>query len=202
VRILVGIVAACAVTAIVLFRPATPAPLPAEGWSRAPTPPPAARRTPAPAVVVYVAGEVAHAGVYRLSGDARVNDALARAGGARPGADLVAVNLAARLRDGDEVVVPAYGALPPSRAHRTSAPRNARPRRRAPAMPAPSELVDVNRADPATLAALPGIGPGLAARIVAFRELNGPFADPANLLDVSGITERRFAEIAPYVVAR
>jgi competence protein ComEA len=63
-------------------------------------------------------------------------------------------------------------------------------------------LVDVNRADAATLATIPGIGAGLAERIVAFRSTNGPFASPDELLDVSGITDRRLEALLPYVVAR
>jgi competence protein ComEA len=204
VRVILAVVAACAVAAIVLFRPAAPAAMPAESWSAPRASPLPARHTPPPAVVVYVAGEVAHPGVYRLSGEQRVNDAVSRAGGALPNADLVAVNLAARLHDGDEVIVPPKGAAPAPRTRRTAAARpHSTGRRRRPAAATGSiETVDLNHASPAALAALPGIGPALAARIVAFRDLNGPFGDPGELLDVSGITERRFAEIAPYVVAR
>ena len=62
--------------------------------------------------------------------------------------------------------------------------------------------MDVNAADADTLATVPGIGPGLAARIVAFREANGPFATVDELLDVSGITDHRLDALLPYVVAR
>jgi competence protein ComEA len=99
--------------------------------------------------------------------------------------------------------VPPNGAAPAPRTRRTAAARPHSTGRRRPAAATGSiETVDLNHASPAALAALPGIGPALAARIVAFRDLNGPFGDPGELLDVSGITERRFAEIAPYVVAR
>src|SRR3954451_4714574 len=57
-------------------------------------------------VVVHVAGAVRNAGVYRLRAGARVNDALARAGGATPRADLSQVNLAAKVEDGRQVLVP------------------------------------------------------------------------------------------------
>lgn len=198
-RLLAGALAACAVAAIVLFRPAAPPVAPAAWSTVAPSRP---RPSPTPGgLVVYVAGEVARPGVYRLRAGSRAADALARAGGARPGADLVAVNLAAPLRDGEELVVPRPGA------GARAAPRPARsPRRRAGprsrrAAP-PALALDLNRADAAALAELPGVGPALAQRIVAFREANGPFASPDELLDVAGITERRFADLAPYVIVR
>lgn len=205
-RIMLVIAAAVAAIGIAVFRPAAPAaPLPASAWSAVP-PRPAGRQRAAPArAVVYVAGEVVHPGVYALGADARVTDALARAGGARPDADLVAVNLAAHLRDGDEIVVAARGAPPPPRAHRTSAPRaRALGRRTAGARreAVPPAVVDVNSADAAALAALPGVGPILAERIVAFRDANGRFDAPDELLDVDGVTESRYEKIAPYVVTR
>jgi competence protein ComEA len=134
------------------------------------------------------------------------------AGGARPGADLVAVNLAAHLSDGDEIVVPKIGEEPPPSArarrrpgaspgHRSSGRRHRKHRASADGVP-PSGMVDLNAADAATLATVPGIGPGIAERIVAFRTANGPFASVDELLDVSGITDRRLDAILPYVVAR
>ncbi len=63
-------------------------------------------------------------------------------------------------------------------------------------------MVDLNRADAETLATLPGVGPGLAERIVAFRTANGPFASPDELLDVAGFTDRRLDAVLPYVAAR
>jgi competence protein ComEA len=194
------ILAACAVAAIALFRPASPSPAtPSVAWST--PPPPRASHAPASAVVVYVAGAVRHPGIYRLRGDARVDDAVARAGGLRPDADPLAVNLAARLRDGEEIAVRVRGAAatpPPPRAaiSRRSRRGSSRRAQRSP----PAEAIDLNAADTATLASLPGVGPALASRIVAFRELNGPFASADELLDVAGITERRYAEMAPYVV--
>ena len=162
--------------------------------------------------MVYVAGEVVRPGVYAVSPDARVRDALALAGGNRPGADLVAVNLAAHLSDGDEIVVPARGAVPAAapRAHgrgrraggarRAGSPvRHPHPRRQA---PPPAGLVDINAADADTLATVPGIGPGLAERIVAFRAANGPFASVDQLLEVSGFTEHRLDAMLPFVTAR
>jgi competence protein ComEA len=224
VKRLIPVLAAAAVGAAVLLRPVPPPTVTASGWSSAP---PAARGshgegTPAPQAMVYVAGEVARPGVYRMRPDARAKDALASAGGTRPGADLLAVNLAAHVRDGEEIVVPARGAaLAAVRGrgsgsgvrergagqHRASR-RLGVPRRGQHHLgarrdePPPAGQVDINAADADTLATIPGIGPGLAERIVAFRASNGAFASVDELLDVAGITDRRLDAILPYVVAR
>jgi competence protein ComEA len=205
VRIVLALLAVLGAVAIVRLRPAAPpSPPPPLTWVT-PSPSPAPRRTAANGIVVYVAGEVVRPGIYRLASDARIADAVARAGGTRTDADTIAVNLAAHITDGEEIVVPGRGAAPSPRPHRTSAPRarahRGRPRH-APSRGPNVETVDVNHADAETIAALPGIGPGLAARIVAFRELNGPFASADELLDVAGITERRYAAIVPYIVVR
>jgi competence protein ComEA len=236
VKRLLAALAVVAVGALVLLRPTPPAAAPAAGWSTAPpaaaegwsTAPPfgperagRSRRTPpASRALVYVAGEVAKPGVYPVGAEARVGDALALAGGARPDADLVAVNLAAHVGDGEEVVVPVRGATVrtggPSRrvaghgAHRSPGPRRASRHKRTrgggqrphgDGVP-PAGMIDINTADADTLATVPGVGGGLAERIVAFRTANGPFASVDELLDVSGITDRRLEAIIPFVVAR
>ena len=162
--------------------------------------------------MVYVAGDVAHPGVYAVGPEARVRDALALAGGSRPDADLIAVNLAAHLRDGDEIVVPVRGAAPAPGARGHGRGRRAGGSRRAGATgrhprsrrdePPPAAPVDINTAGADSLATVPGIGPGLAERIVAFRAANGPFASVDQLLEVSGITEHRLDAMLPFVVAR
>ncbi len=141
---------------------------------------PAARTTsaaPVPAsVYVHVAGAVGAPGLYSLPARARVADAIAAAGGFTPDADRGAVNLARLVQDGEQVAVPVMGAPPP-------------------AGPAPGAdaLVDLNSADAAALEMLPGIGPALAARILAWREENGRFAAVDDLLDVPGIGEKLLA---------
>lgn len=178
----------------------------------APSPPIRTRARP----LVYVAGAVMHPGVYAMPDDARARDALALAGGATHDADLVAVNLAAHVGDGDEVAVPRVGdppAVKPRASRRRAASgshrRRPHPRtnvaRDTPATVAngAEPLVDINAADADALADLPGVGPALAQRIVDFRELNGPFASIDGLADVAGITPAHLAELEPLVtVAR
>lgn len=180
-------------------------------------------------IVVYVAGEVVRSGLYTLPARSRADDALRAAGGPRAGADLVAVNLAAPLADGDEVAVTALGSGSTGRAqrrgysartgsrvaaqatHRHKKKRRSHRRRAAPQSSAsaseatsdgPTEIVDINSADPSELEALPGIGTTLAERIVAMREASGPFASADDLLDVGGMTQGKLDAVLPFVVAR
>ena len=172
-----------------------------------------AERVPPPAreqTLVYVAGAVLHPGVYALSAGARARDALAEAGGATRDADLVAVNLAAHVADGDEIAVPRQGEARPAPRVRSayrrkpaagSERRRRRPRRGDAPEAEAGPTVDVNAADERTLAELPGIGPTLAERIVAFRTLNGPFASVDGLADVAGITPRRLDALVSRLTA-
>jgi len=201
----IAAVAIVAALAALIFRPPHPvdaitvqSPSPQQRASRI-------FRTATPSIVVYVAGEVARPGVYRFAAEARATDAIARAGGVKPGADIVAVNLAAPLHDGDEIAVPKEGDAPRPRHSRTPAraprSRTSRQPHVAHAEPAP-QSIDLNAADESELQALPGIGPALAARIVAYRETNGPFASVDELADVSGITPNILDAIIPYATTR
>lgn len=60
-------------------------------------------------------------------------------------------------------------------------------------------LIDLNTADQAALETLPGIGPELAARIIAYREANGHFMTKQQIMDVEGIGEGRYSRIEPYL---
>lgn len=148
---------------------------------------------PSPTVaVVYVAGAVVRPGLYRLPPGARADDAVRSAGGFRPGADAAAVNLAARVADGDEIVVPRAGDATPKPRARSSRTRRA-------ATPAPASI-RLNDAGVDQLARVPGLGPALAARIVAVRETDGAFANLDELLDVNGMTPARLERAAPFLV--
>jgi competence protein ComEA len=136
-------------------------------------------------VTVHVAGAVLRPGLVSVPTPARIADAIAAAGGAAAAADLGAMNLAAVVADGDRIHVPEKGDSPVSSGEETS-----------------SGEVDLNRATVVELQALPGVGPVIAARIVAHRTDNGPFAAVEDLLDVPGIGETRLAELRPAVRIR
>jgi len=133
-------------------------------------------------VWLHVVGQVVSPGVVALPAGSRVADAVAAAGGALPDADLAGLNLAAVVQDGAQIRVPAPGEEPAVDAAGTGDDAAA-----AGGAGGAGGTVDVNTAGSAELQGLPGIGPVLADRIVAWREANGPFASVDALLDVSGI---------------
>ncbi|MCU1366903.1 MAG: comEA [Ilumatobacteraceae bacterium] len=141
--------------------------------------------TTAPAsILVYVAGAVASPGVVELPATARVEDAIAAAGGLAGNADLDSVNLAAVVRDGDRIWVPRSGEPVPTvvlPSGGAAAPVGSG------VAASPAAPIDLNRATAEDLDALPGVGPATAAAIVAYREANGPFGSVDGLLDVRGI---------------
>ncbi|HET9444032.1 MAG TPA: helix-hairpin-helix domain-containing protein, partial [Acidimicrobiales bacterium] len=148
-------------------------------------------------VYVHVAGAVVHPGLYRLRDGARVAGALDAAGGPTPGADLDAVNLAARLADGERLYVPRPGETAPPAAG--PAPASAASAGAGSGVGVPGRLLDLNRASPEELDALPGIGPATAAAVVAHRQEHGPFRSVDELVDVRGIGEAKLATIRPLV---
>jgi len=139
----------------------------------------AASASPSPSAVliVDVTGAVKHAGVFEFAPGDRVIDAVERAGGARETADLTLLNLAAPLVDGQQILVPKQGAATgtvSTGAGSTTAG-------------SAGAFVNINTADEATLETLNGVGPVLAASIIAYRTEHGPFASVDQLDEVSGI---------------
>ena len=144
--------------------------------------------TAASAVVVDVAGAVRRPGLYRLTEGARVADAVARAGGATAKAQLELVNLAARVSDGEQVVVPRRGAVAASSSGDAGT---------APALPAGP--VHLNSATLEQLDALPGVGPVTAQKIVDYRQEQGAFASVDELDAVPGIGPARLEQLRDLV---
>ncbi len=143
--------------------------------------PPPPTPTPSP-ITVYVSGAVGQPGVFVLPTTSRVEDAIRAAGGTAANADLNRVNLAAPVRDGDQVHVPVAGE--PDLVLAT---------------PSGGERVAINSATLEALDALPGIGPALAQRIVEYRSLNGGIADLDELGDIEGFGAALLETLAPLI---
>ena len=149
----------------------------------------------APRVVVHVVGHVKAPGLVELTAPARVQDAITAAGGTTRRADPSGVNLARLVLDGEQIRVPAKGEalvapvvpVGPGGLGSVSG------------APGPAVVLDLNLADLAALDALPGIGPVLAARILAWRAEHGRFTSVDELSEVSGIGDAVLARLTGLV---
>jgi competence protein ComEA len=148
-----------------------------------------ASSSPSPSVtlIVDVAGEVRQPGVYEFAEGDRVIDAIERAGGSLPKAELSLLNLAAPLADGTQILVPKAGPPAVSGVPGGTTPGSA------------GGLINVNTASATELETLSGIGEVLAATIIEYRTQNGPFTSVEDLMDVSGIGPATLDEIRDQV---
>jgi competence protein ComEA len=133
---------------------------------------------PAPSdIYVHILGEVRRPGLYALRDGDRAVDAVAAAGGFTEAADAAGLNLARFVSDGEQIIVPAIGEAPVAGAGGVSG------------------KVNLNTADAALLDTLPGVGPAIAAEIIAWREQHGRFESIEDLLDVGGIGDAKFESL-------
>jgi competence protein ComEA len=137
--------------------------------------------------LVHVAGAVRHPGVYRLHDGDRVEDAVERAGGARAGADVNAINLAAKVADGQQVVVPRRGAAAPAVGDPGAGEGSVGAASQPP--------VSLNSATAAQLDTLDGVGPATAQKILDWRREHGGFRSIDDLGEVPGIGPKRMAAL-------
>lgn len=196
--------------------------VPAPIDAKAPHPAPKA----AALIYVHVAGAVKHPSLYQLAPSSRVWHAIKAAGGPSANADENAVNLAAKITDGEKIFVPTkaaaiHAASAPQEAVETAAPASAPVSVKAARAPAsaksahsagagaagkPAKLVsasqgqvNINTAGAEQLQELPGIGPAMAARIVGYRQQAGQFQKAEDLMNVGGIGPKKFGRIAPLI---
>jgi competence protein ComEA len=141
-------------------------------------------------VVVDVVGAVRQPGLYRLEQGSRIADAIARAGGATPKAELAQVNLAAPLADGEQVVVPKRGA-PGAVPGASGSPS---------ATATPAAPVQLSTATLEQLDSLPGVGPATAQKILDYRTKHGAFSSVDELDAVPGIGPKRLEQLRDLVV--
>jgi competence protein ComEA len=143
--------------------------------------------TPAP-VIVHVSGAVNKPGLYTLSPENRVQDAVIAAGGTTELADLDKVNLAAPVVDGQKIDIPLIGV--PSNQQNSSGIVGA----------SETLVIHLNTATIKDLDLLPGIGTEKAAAIIAEREKRGRFQSIDELLTIPGISKNIFEQIQPFIM--
>jgi competence protein ComEA len=149
--------------------------------------------------VVDVAGAVRKPGVYRLPASARVDDAVREAGGPSSGADLAGLNLAAKVEDGRQYIVPEKAPSAPGGGDVAAAAGGTAPAGEAAAPPTPSTPLNLNTATAEQLDQLDGVGPETARKIVAYRQEKGGFGSVEELDQVPGIGPQRLAALRDLV---
>lgn len=193
--------------------PITISPPPAEAAAAPPAAPPhqAPPAAPKPSGLVYVdvAGAVHRPSLYALPPDSRIMQAVLAAGGPTSEADMDAVNLAEKVTDGEKILVPKRGAappvpvpsdVPPASAHTATKPSKGSGSSRGGKIVVDSgEQIALNTATEADLERLPGVGPSMAGRILAYRKAAVRFEKVEDLMQVTGIGPKKFAKIAPLV---
>ena len=167
------------VAAKVLLRPPRPAvPLPVRVAA------PAGPASP-PRLFVNVVGAVRRPGLYTLKDGSRVADAVTRAGGPTPKAQIALLNLAARIADGEQIVVPRRGLATPGAAASGGS--------------AATGPVHLNSATLEQLDALPGVGPVTAQKILDYRQQHGAFSSVDELDAIPGIGPARLEQLRKLV---
>ncbi|OBK77277.1 ComEA family DNA-binding protein [Mycobacterium sp. 1274761.0] len=203
----IGVVAVL-VTVFALFRDKTPpvasAKLPPVEMVSTTAPTPGAPAPHGP-VIVSVVGLVHKPGLVTLSSGARTADALAAAGGALDGADLIGLNMARRVSDGEQIIVgiaaapgepTTMGSSVAAEPSTSASPGSPEP---AESSPAAKGSIDLNTATEDQLDALPGVGPVTAAAIIAWRTAHGSFTSVDQLAEVDGIGPARLEKLRAQV---
>lgn len=138
---------------------------------------PSAERSGGTGIVVNIKGAVRHPGIYEFGPKSRVNDAVLKAE-LLPEADVEALNLAQFLKDEQEILVPYKGSE---------------------GEPSGESRISINKATSAELEEIPGVGPVMAGNILAARQAKGGFRSLEELLEVSGIGQKTYEKLLPYL---
>ena len=155
-------------------------------------------------VAVYVTGEVAKPGVVYVPWEGRVGDAINQCGGLLPTADSSQINMAATVKDGMEIRVKGKAisnagnmgsSVNQSSVEGSVASRDSKTGSPKQEKNTDSEMVNINTADVEGLKKLKGIGPAMAQRIIDYREANGSFQAPEDIMQVKGIGKAKYAKL-------
>lgn len=154
----------------------------------------------AASVVVHVAGCVKKPGVYTLKPGSRLVDAVHMAGGPTSVADMDAVNLASKIKDSQQILIPEKRMQGmPTLPIIVAAPSKGQRMLRATSTVDVPQIVNINTATIEELDKLPGVGPATAAKIIEYRTQIGRFSSIEQLEDVRGIGPKKLEKMAPFV---
>lgn len=145
-------------------------------------------------VMVDVKGAVQYPGVYELTTDQRIVDAIKAAGGYTDKAQNQSINHAQKLQDEMAIYIPEIGEEAENLQHSGQVMAGG-----APATSSSTDVVDLNSADETALTTIPGIGPSKAQAILAYREENGPFQTIEDIKNVSGIGDKTFEKLKDHI---
>lgn len=150
-------------------------------------------------IVVYIAGAVEKPGLIKLAVDSRLDDAL-KQGQPLPEANLEGINPAEKLKDGQKIVVPFKEQIQDGTGTQNHGESGADKTTKS--NTASSGKININTAGAEELDKLPGIGPALAERIIQYRTENGPFSQPEDLQNVSGIGPKTYEKMSAQVTVQ
>ncbi|MCL1917387.1 MAG: helix-hairpin-helix domain-containing protein [Peptococcaceae bacterium] len=151
-----------------------------------------------PKIAVHVAGAVKNPGLVYLPLDARVSDALAEAG-LLDEADRDKINLAQKLKDGQRIYIPYKGEAGEGEGEDGSGGGGGSSGDGTSSDGMSGGKVNINTANSSQLQRLPGVGPAIAERIIAYRTANGVFVSPEDLMNVSGIGQKTYEKLADQI---
>lgn len=156
-------------------------------------------------IFIDIAGEVKNPGVYEVTSDSRIFEAIEKAGGLTEKADTTNVNQAETVKDGQKISIPKKGATAQSSggsggepSHTTSAPAS-NAQTSAGTDPASGAKININSADSSQLQTINGIGPSTAEKIIRYRTSKGAFKSIDDLKKVNGIGDKKLEKLRPYV---
>lgn len=156
-------------------------------------------------IFIDIAGEVKNPGVYEVTSDSRIFEAIEKAGGLTEKADTTNVNQAETVKDGQKISIPKKGATAQSSggsggepSQTTSAPAS-NAQNSAGTDPASGAKININSADSSQLQTISGIGPSTAEKIIRYRTSKGAFKSIDDLKKVNGIGDKKLEKLRPYV---
>ena len=145
-------------------------------------------------IIIHITGAVNKEGIVELEENARLADAIEKAGGTKENADISSINLATILEDGMKIHIPTIEETKSMNQNNTSLQTNIQTEEIA-TNTKKQEKININTADEKQLDTLPGIGPSTASKIIEYRKENGKFKSIEEIKEVSGIGDAKFEKI-------